>query len=99
MPFIAALIGALQFSVGSLVGRVLLSLALGFVTYKGFDTSVTFLLDKIKEDMAAMPAGVVSFLAWLWVDKAIAAIFSAYTTALTIKLAGSTQLTKLVSKG
>jgi hypothetical protein len=99
MPIIAALIGALSTAMASLVGRVLLALGLSYVTYSGFDVSVNFLLDKIKEDMGGMPAETLSFLSWLWVDKAIGAMFSAYTAALAIKMAGSATLTKLVRKG
>jgi hypothetical protein len=99
MPVIAALLGGLLTIASSMVGRVLLALGMSYVTYKGFDTSVTWLLDQIKANINQMGADTVSFLAWLWVDKAIGVIFSAYAAALTVKMAGSTKLTKLVTKG
>ncbi|GJJ01089.1 hypothetical protein RugamoR64_16270 [Duganella rhizosphaerae] len=71
---------------------------LSYVTYSGFDLSITWLLDQIKGNVAALPADVVSFLAWCWIDKAIGMIFSAYSAALVVKLAGGTSLTKLVTK-
>lgn len=83
----------------SLVGRVLLALGFSYITYSGFDLSVTWLLTQIKENMSAMGAEVVSFLAYMWVDKAIGVIFSAYSAALMIKMAGATTMTKLVRKG
>jgi hypothetical protein len=99
MPIIMALLGGLMTIAGSLVGRVLLALGLGYVTFKGFDLTVAWLLVQIKANFVGMPADVVSFLGWLWVDKAIGMIFSAYTVAMLAKLAGSANVTKMVTKG
>lgn len=96
--FIPALLGALATICASLVGRVLLALAIGFVTYKGFDVGITYLLDQIKTNIGSMSADTAQFLAWLWVDKAIGLLFSAYSAALGIKLAGGTSVTKMVHK-
>lgn len=98
MPLIYALGGLLLNIASSLVGRVLLALGLSFVTYTGFDTGITWLLNSIKTNLSALPADVLSFLAWLWVDKAIGVVFSAYAACMAVKLAGSTTLTKLVRK-
>jgi hypothetical protein len=92
-------LGGLITICGSLVGRVLLALGMGYVTFKGFDLTVSWLLTQIKANFAGMPADVVSFLGWLWVDKAIGMIFSAYSVAMVAKLAGNTNVTKLVTKG
>jgi hypothetical protein len=99
MPLILNIAGLLLTLASSLPGRVLLALGMSYVTYSGFDTSVNWLLDQVKSNMSQMGADTVSFLAWLWVDKAIGMIFAAYTAALTVKMAGSTKLTKLVTKG
>lgn len=45
-----------------------------------------------------MPVDAVAFLAWLWVDKAIGMLFSAYTAAIGIKMAGGTSFTKMITK-
>ena len=95
---VASLIGALGRAAASLVGRVLLALGISFVTFTGLDVGITWLLNQIKANMAALPAEVLSFLAWLWVDKAISLIFSAYTAALSIKTIGGTSITKMVTK-
>jgi hypothetical protein len=95
---VARLIGAFAMAAGSLVGRVLLALGISFVTYTGFDTGVVWLKDQIISNMSAMPAEVVSLLAWLWVDKAIGMTFSAYTAALAIKMAGGNSVTRMVTK-
>lgn len=99
MPLLAALLGGLLTIASSMVGRVLLALGMSYVTYSGFDASVTWLLEQIKANIGQMGGDTISFLAWLWVDKAIGVIFSAYAAALTIKMAGSTKLTKLITKG
>ena len=99
MPFLTALLGGLLTIAGSLVGRVLLALGMGFVTFKGFDLTVSWLLDQIKTYVGQMPSDVLSFLAWCWVDKAIGMVFSAYTAAIAVKVAGGSGITKLVTKG
>lgn len=99
MPLLMPLLGGLLTICGSLVGRVLLALGMGFVAYKGFDLSVNWLLDQIKANFSGMPAQIVSFLAWLWVDKAIAMVFSAYSSALIVKLGASGTVKKIVMKG
>lgn len=99
MPFLMPLLGGLLSIAGSLVGRVLLALGMGFVTYQGFDVGITWLLNQIKNNITGMPPEVIQFLAFLWVDKAIGLVFSAYSASLLIRMAGSTKLTKLVTKG
>lgn len=95
---VAAILGGLLQIAASLVGRVLLALGISFVTYTGFDVGITWLLNEIKSNFSGLPAEVISFLAWLWVDKAIGLIFSAFAAALVIKMAGGTTLTKMVVK-
>lgn len=100
MPaFLYSLLGGFLSIAGSMVGRVLIALGISYVTYSGFDLSVSWLLAQIKSNFDGMGADTVAFLAWLWVDKAIGMIFSAYSAALVIKMAGGTTLTKMVTKG
>lgn len=99
MPvLIAAIWGGLATVLGSMVGRVLLALGIGYVTYSGFDVGITWLLNQIKGNFGGMPADIVAFLAWLWVDRAIGLMFSAYSAALAIRMAGATTMTKMVTK-
>jgi hypothetical protein len=95
---VAALWGGFLQIAGSMIGRILLALGIGFVTYTGFTATIDWLLVAIKSNMSAMPADTVAFLAWLWVDKAIAVLFSAYAAALLVKMAGSTTISKMVTK-
>lgn len=99
MQFIvAAVLGGLLQIAGSLVGRVLLALGIGFVTYAGFQVGIDWLLGQIKSNMSGLPSEVLSFLAWLWVDKAISMVFSAYSAAAAIQMAGGDTLTRMVHK-
>lgn len=99
MPLLMSLLGGLLTIAGSMVGRVLLALGMGYVSYSGFDLLVGWLLNQIKTDIGSMPTDVVQFLAFLWVDRAITMVFAAYSAAIVVKLAGSTKITKLVTKG
>lgn len=98
MPLVWAIGGILLQIAASMVGRVLLALGIGYVTYAGFDVGITWLLTQIKANMSSMGADTLSFLAWLWVDKAIGMVFSAYSAALLVKMAGSAKFTKMVTK-
>lgn len=99
MPFlINGIIGAFGLAMSSLVGRVLLALGLSFVSYTGFSTVGTYALSQIQSSFSGMPVEALGLLGYLWVDKAITVIMSGYTSALAIKMAGATSLTRLVRK-
>jgi len=99
MPLLWALGGLLLNLVGSIAGRALLALGMGYVTYKGMNTGIDWLITYIKSSVNGLPVDIVQLLAYLWVDKAISLLFSAYTAAALIKMAGSDSMTKLVTKG
>jgi hypothetical protein len=81
-----------------LIGRVLLALGIGFVTYKGVGTATDFLVNQIKTNMAGLPSEIVDFLAFCWVDKGLGMIFSTWTACIAVSgLAGG--LTKFKIKG
>lgn len=96
--FLAPLGGLLVSIVGSVVGRVLVALGMSYVTYQGADLAITWLLDEIKANTMALDPRIGKFLAFLWVDKAIAMVFAAYSSALLIKTLGGSGFTKLVTK-
>lgn len=98
MPLIMSLLGGLTTICGSLVGRVLLALGMSFVTFKGTQAGIDFILVQIKTNMGAMPRDMVNFFAWLWIDKAISMIFSAHAAAVLIRTAGAGSITKLITK-
>ncbi len=99
MPFlIAAFLGALAQVMGSLVGRVLLALGISYVTYKGLNIGIDWIYAQMQSSLQSMSSDVVDFLAFLWVDKALSTMFSAYTAAVALKMAGGTSITKMVTK-
>lgn len=68
----------------SLIGRALLALGIGYVTYSGVDVAATFLLNQVKDGLSQMPAEVIQFIAWTWLDKAIGMIFSAWAASMAL---------------
>lgn len=95
--FFPALIGALVGAVGSMVGRALIALGVGFVTYKGIDVALDAVKAKLMNGLLAIPADVAGLLGFLWVDKAISVILSAVAAALALKAIGGS-VKKMVLK-
>jgi hypothetical protein len=87
--FIPALWGALAQILASMVGRVVLALGISYITYRGADVAINYVGDFVKASISGGPASVVSFLAFMWVDKAISVTFSAFAAALAITKIGS----------
>ncbi len=86
MPtFVAALLGGLAASAGSLAGRVLLSLGFGFVAYQGIDTLLNTLKALLLAQVTAMGAQAIQLLSLLKVGVAINMIFSAIAVRLIIQ--------------
>lgn len=78
MPvFIAAIGGMLLNLVGSIVGRVLLSLGLSVVTYTGVDLTLTFLKDQAIASANTLPAELLQLLVFLKVGECISIVTSA----------------------
>lgn len=83
---------------GSLIGRALVALGVGYVTYKGVDVSSQFLTDQVKSNIGGLPSDIISFLAWCWVDKALGMVFSTWTSCLAVSgISGG--ITKFKIKG
>lgn len=95
---IGAIWGALAPVLGSLVGRVLLALGIGYVTYTGLNIGVDAIYASVKNSFGGLSGDVLNFLAYMWVDKALSTIFSAFTAALAIKLGTSGVMKKMVIK-
>ena len=96
--FIAGLIGAFADSLKSWVGRVLLALGISFASYAGFSSSLDWIGGQIRSSMMGLPSEIISFLAWLYVDKAISMIISAVTASLIVRGLSGGSITKMVTK-
>ncbi len=95
--FLPALIGAFAGAMGTLAGRVLIALGLGFVSYKGIDLGISALKDEAIRGMQGIPADALSLAGYLWLDKALSVIFSAVAVALSMRAVSGT-VKKLVAK-
>lgn len=82
--FIAALIGALVQAAGSLVGRVLLSLGIGYAAYSGIDTSIAWARDFAVAKISASHAQTVAAAGALKVGTCISIITSALVAKMTL---------------
>lgn len=87
MPMILAqLLGGLAMAMSSLVGRVLIALGLGFVTYLGFDALMSSIVGQINSLMGTFAAS--SLAAWggfFQLDKHVSMVLSAITTKIAMK--------------
>jgi len=96
--FIASLIGALVTAAGSLVGRILLSLGIGYAAYSGIDTSIQFAKDFAISNISAQHAQTVAVAGALKIGSAISILCSALVARLTLSGLTSGTLKKFTVK-
>lgn len=83
MPiFLAALIGGLVSASGSIVGRVLLSIGMGFVCYTGFSILFDWIRDTVFDKLLGLDPFLMQVLSLLEIDAAISILFSAFIVRL-----------------
>lgn len=83
MPiFLAALLGGLVSASGSIVGRVLLSIGMGFVCYTGFSILFDWIRDAVFDKLLGLDPFLMQVLAMLEIDAAVSILFSAFLTRL-----------------
>lgn len=83
---IPALVGGLATAMGSMVGRVILALGVGFVSYTGIEVLVDGLQENIITSVKGLPAQMVGMIGYMWIDKAVTVIFSAVSISISFKL-------------
>lgn len=85
MPlFISALLGGLIQAAGTLVGRVLISLGIGYVAYQGLDTSLDWLKTQIASSAGELPAQALAVLGALKVGSGVSVLISALAARLVL---------------
>lgn len=94
---VASLIGAFVAAMGSMAGRVLIALGIGFVTYKGIDTGIEALKTQAINGLKGLPADALNLVAYLWLDKALTVIFSAVVVVLSMRAVGGS-VKRMVAK-
>ena len=89
MPLlVAAIWGALIQIAGTLVGKVLVSLGIGYVTYSGIDTSLAWAKGQFLAGMSGLPAAAVQLAGLMNVGECVSMLLSA--VAARMVLAGLT---------
>lgn len=86
--FIPALVGGLAAAMASFVGRAVLALGVGFVTYTGLSVLIGAVEANVISSANALPSQAFNLLGYLWFDKALTMIFSAVTASLSLQSAG-----------
>lgn len=99
MPvFLAALLGGLVSAAGSIVGRVLISLGIGYVTYQGLSTAMDYMKNLVWTNLGSLAADILQLVSVLEVDTAINIMFSAVAARLVIRGLTGGAITKMVIK-
>lgn len=100
MPWIVSvLLGGLLQIVGSVVGRVIVSLGFGYVEYTG----INLLIDKVRDDASGLLAnvGASSLAEWAGffrIDVHISIVISAIGVKVALNALGGEKVRKLVQK-
>lgn len=89
--FIGALIGALIQVLGTMVGKILVSLGIGYAVFTGVDVSIAYARDMFISRLAAQGGNAVAVASSMKVGVCISIITSALTTRLLLNgLTGGT---------
>jgi Protein of unknown function (DUF2523) len=99
MPlFIAALVGALIQVAGTLVGRVLLSLGIGYAVYTGLDAGLSWLTSQVASSYNALPPQALQVMSTLRVGSAANILVSAISARLFLSGMTGGTIRKMVVK-
>lgn len=85
MPWIiAVLLQGLLYLTRSFVGRVLVSLGLGVVTYAGMSTSLTFLKSQALSAIGGMGAEAIALMSYMKIGVCISIVTSAIAARMLV---------------
>jgi Protein of unknown function (DUF2523) len=100
MPALAAaILGAFISGIGTLVGRVLLSLGLAYVAYSGIDTLVNTAKQQFITSLQGLPALALQLVGVLQIGTCVSILTSAMLTRLIVRGLSSGVVTRIVTKG
>lgn len=100
MPsLIAALWGGFLSMIGTIVGRVLISLGIGYVAFRGIDTMVTAAKTSLFTSISSLPQAAVQLAGVLQVGTCVNIMASAVLARLAVAGLANGVLTKFVTKG
>lgn len=99
MPILlGSIIGALMQACGTLVGRVLVSLGIGYVTYTGIDTSIAWARDFAVSHIQSLPALALQVVGTLQIGVCISILTSALATRMVLQGLTSGAIKRMVTK-
>lgn len=99
MPiWVASLLGGLVEVVGTLVGKVLVSLGMGYVTFTGAEALLDFAKSQFLTGIAGLPADAVAIAGLMKVGVCVSMLLSAYASRLLLMGLTSGTIKKLVFK-
>lgn len=99
MPiFLAALLGGLLSVAGSVVGRVLIALSIGYVSYTGISIGLGAIATEIQGYLTGAPATIVQVMYLFKVDVIVSILVSAITARLVLNGLTSGTLSRMVIK-
>lgn len=99
MPmFIAALLGALIEICGTLVGKVLVSLGLGYAVFTGVDLSIEWARDFAVDSIQGLPTVAVGIASTLKIGVFISMVSSALVVRMTLAGLQSGTVKRMVQK-
>lgn len=100
MPvLLVALWGVFLSMIGTIVGRVLVSLAIGYVSYRGIDSLVSVAKATLFANIAAQGGVVVQLAGVLQIGTCINIMASAAIAKLTVAGLRNGAFTKMIVKG
>lgn len=99
MPiFIGALIGAIISALGTLVGKVLISLGIGYAVFTGVDVSITWARDLVLAKITGQGGNLLAAASTMKMGVCISMLCSALVTRLTINGLTSGTMRRMVQK-
>ncbi|MDB6020238.1 MAG: putative minor coat protein [Pedosphaera sp.] len=99
MPILVAiLIGALSEAAAYIVGRVLIALSIGFVTFTGVNAALGFIKTQAQASMSTLSPTILGFVGLLKIGTVFSIIISALVIRATLKGLKSGSFKKMVTK-
>ncbi|NJM43621.1 MAG: DUF2523 domain-containing protein [Brachymonas sp.] len=99
MPALAAaILGALISGIGTLVGRVLVSLGIAYVAYSGIDALINTARAQFISSVQGLPALAIQLTGVLQIGTCVSILTSAFLTRLIVRGLSSGVVTRMVTR-
>jgi len=99
MPiFLAALLGGLVQAAGTLVGKVLLSLGIGYAVYTGLDAGMSWVSAQIAASFSGLGSQTMAVVSGAGLGSAVNIVLSAISARLFLNGVSSGTMRKFVMK-